>query len=160
MTDTELERALKMAIHLDCEDVREDVLDRIDELDLSSARKIQLARLHGIAKWYGPEILRLALRLEDWTAEEGKQIGWEIASLVSSLQRMHPWSKAKAMERIVNFCDIKAGIFREDELKSVLNEMGQSSDEAAEDNNGKSVPVDELFADQLSPSPSKKRRQD
>lgn len=132
LSHTELENALEVANQLQCDSAREDAIDRIDELGLGPARKIQLARRHNVAKWYGPEIVRLVFRPEDWTVEEGKQLGWEITSLVSSLQRMHPMDKVKVTERVVEFCDTKASEFNEDELKIVLEEMEQNIDEGEE----------------------------
>lgn len=57
-------------------------IEALEQLNLGSVRKLQLARIHNIPQWIKPELTELAARDTVLTVDEAKQIGVEFTAIL------------------------------------------------------------------------------
>ncbi|KAH8117107.1 hypothetical protein DFH11DRAFT_1152839 [Phellopilus nigrolimitatus] len=61
-------------------------IEGLEAMNLSSARKLELANGHNIVQWYEPELSALVYRKECLTLDEAKQIGLELVVEISNMR--------------------------------------------------------------------------
>ncbi|KAI5122214.1 hypothetical protein M0805_002703 [Coniferiporia weirii] len=86
ITESELLSALALARMWCFDAIQDAVLERLDALVLSPARRLELARIHDIRAWRRPALRSLALRRDPLSAEEAHQIGLELAVAIAALR--------------------------------------------------------------------------
>ena len=76
-TDEQISVGMSLASRWGIDCIYKHAVEALEQLDLGPARKLELARIHGIGEWIGPELIKLAARRgpETLTIEEAKQIG-------------------------------------------------------------------------------------
>ncbi|PAV19227.1 hypothetical protein PNOK_0416000 [Pyrrhoderma noxium] len=86
LLEEELVTALTLSDRWHLVDMRQLIIERMERLNLPSARKLQLARNHKIHQWYRGELLNLARRDRWLNLEEAQQLGLELTVVVGGLR--------------------------------------------------------------------------
>ncbi|EJD02165.1 uncharacterized protein FOMMEDRAFT_109363 [Fomitiporia mediterranea MF3/22] len=123
MTDTELESALHLAKMRCFDRFQSQLIEKLNNHNLRSSRKLQLARIFDIQEWFGPELRLLALRSSNLTTEEWEELGPKLTVVVSQLRderynallgSIKDWDPEDAEEHIHE---------AEDKVNEMLNEL-------------------------------------
>ena len=86
LLEEELVTALTLSDRWHLVNMRQLIIERMERLNLPSARKLQLARNHKIHQWYRGELLNLARRDRWLNLEEAQQLGLELTVVVGGLR--------------------------------------------------------------------------
>lgn len=84
--NVQLSAALSLAQMWGFSDICASIIKALDEQELSTVRKLELARLHNIDDWFYPEMQALADRTQTLTIDEANRIGLDLTVLLLNLR--------------------------------------------------------------------------